>query len=184
MNYFCKVNNYPNGEFFDEIIPERAPIGWSVSSVGDFNGDLYSDILWRMPDGTVALWLMDGLQGTTNVNLGIVGQDWQIAGTADFNGDRYTDILWRNMDGTVVVWLMNQQGQVSLTEEAGRPGQDWQIQKTGDFNGDRNGDILWRNIDGTLAIWFMYGGFRFAQSNVMDVADDWVVTDVLNSGHD
>jgi hypothetical protein len=47
--------------------------GWSVKQVGDFNGDGKSDIAWVNTNGSIAIWLMDGLNMTgTNVVQGAV----------------------------------------------------------------------------------------------------------------
>jgi hypothetical protein len=35
--------------------------GWTISGVGDFNGDNRSDILWQDATGTVVIWMMDGI---------------------------------------------------------------------------------------------------------------------------
>jgi FG-GAP repeat len=67
------------------------PTHWSIAGTGDFNGDGYSDILWRNTNGDVVIWLMNG---TTVLNPGgpsfveNVPTHWFIAGTGDFNGAR------------------------------------------------------------------------------------------------
>ncbi|MGH6690825.1 MAG: hypothetical protein ACREF4_09120 [Gammaproteobacteria bacterium] len=43
--------------------------GWSVFGLGDFNDDARADILWRENDGTVAIWLMNGLTIVTTAPL-------------------------------------------------------------------------------------------------------------------
>ena len=124
----------------------------------DFNGDGFSDILWRNDSGTVTDWL--GQQNGTFVdnvaNLNItVPNDWKIAGTGDFNGDGKVDILWRAGDGTVRDWLGQANGafvgnvsNLNITVP-----NNWHVAGTGDFNGDGRSDILWRADDGTVRDW-------------------------------
>jgi hypothetical protein len=184
-----------SGQFASDLVPRSylydGPIDpnciplprWKIISVADFNGDLYSDILWRNKCGTLAIWLNDpfGSDGPfAAARVGSAGLDWQIAGTADFNGDRRSDILWRNADGTVVVWLMN--GWTAEGETTGRPPLDLQIQKVGDFNGDGSADILWRHTSGILAIWLMYGGLNFAQAYPGGLDNAWSVISVAEFG--
>src|SRR5205085_5293340 len=35
---------------------------WQIVGVGNFDGDLYSDLVWQHPDGRVSMWLL-GLNG-------------------------------------------------------------------------------------------------------------------------
>jgi Trypsin len=157
---------------------------WSIISIADFNGDRYSDILWRNKCGTLSIWLnvyeYYSRPVFAEARAGAAGLDWQIAGTGDFNFDRRSDILWRNTDGTVSVWLMN--GWIAAGEGAGRPPLDWQIQKVGDFNGDGSSDILWRHTSGILAIWLMYGGLNFAQAYPGGLDNAWSVIGVAEFG--
>ncbi len=78
-----------------------------VQSTGDFNADGKADLLWRKSDGTVAMWLMNGITPTIQAVIGTIDTTWQIAGTGDFDGDGKADILWRKSDGTLAMWLMN-----------------------------------------------------------------------------
>jgi hypothetical protein len=41
---------------------------WQLYATGDFDGDGIFDIVWRRPDGTLTLWLMEGLGAPTVIN--------------------------------------------------------------------------------------------------------------------
>jgi len=71
----------------------------------DFNGDGYSDILWRNPNTGVTWiqYLREGqIFGGKALSISI-GAPWE-AHTADFNNDNHPDILWRNKN-TGVMWV-------------------------------------------------------------------------------
>jgi hypothetical protein len=72
--------------------------GWTISAVGDFNGDDRADILWRSVSGEVAIWLMDDGTVASSRIVANIWTGWSITGTGDFDGDRRTDILWQARD--------------------------------------------------------------------------------------
>ncbi len=95
----------------------------------DFDGDGNSDILWRdTSTGTVAIWLLNGLQVAQSGSLGAVPSNWTIALTGDFDGDGKSDILWRDTStGTAAIWFMNGL-QISSSAGLGTVAADWTIQ--------------------------------------------------------
>jgi Ca2+-binding RTX toxin-like protein len=121
--------------------------------IDDFNGDHFSDVLWRNDSGSVVTFLGQpngAFVGNVNFNLN-PGTDWHIAGTGDFNGDGYADILWRSDSGAVVDLLGQSNGAfVGNVNFNLNPGTDWHIAGTGDFNGDGFDDILWRSDSGAV----------------------------------
>jgi hypothetical protein len=48
--------------------------GWRVASVGDFNDDGRSDILWQNSSGAVVIWEMNGASVIGGASLGIAAQ--------------------------------------------------------------------------------------------------------------
>jgi alpha-tubulin suppressor-like RCC1 family protein len=147
---------------------------WSISHVGDFNGDGKADILWRSNSGAVTLWLMDGATVTSAV--GLLGPDpnWSITHVGDFNGDGKADILWRKNDGSVTQWLMNGN---SVTSTVGLLGADpnWRVTHLGDYDGDGKADILWRNtVDGSITMWLMNGAAIATAAGILGPGP-WVV---------
>jgi hypothetical protein len=57
------------------------PQTWSVSGVGDFNGDARADIAWRNDDGSPSEWLMNAttIASADLINGGVqVPQEWMI----------------------------------------------------------------------------------------------------------
>jgi hypothetical protein len=78
--------------------------------------------------GTVAIWLMNGLQVLQTGSLGAVPSNWIVAETGDFDGDGRTDILWRDTSGgTAAIWFMNGLA-VSSSAAVGTVTTDWTIE--------------------------------------------------------
>jgi hypothetical protein len=53
---------------------------WIIAETGDFNGDGFSDILWRNANGDVAIWLINGTQILSAPDVGNVPMSWTIQG--------------------------------------------------------------------------------------------------------
>lgn len=107
---FSEWLGQPNGGFVTNGVTAGAQVAtaWTIVGVGDFNGDRYSDLLWRSNSGELADWLGRSDGGfTDNVSNAYyqVGLDWQIVGTGDYNGDGRADVLWRSSSGALSNWL-------------------------------------------------------------------------------
>jgi Ca2+-binding RTX toxin-like protein len=174
-----------NGSFSGNggVVNQNVSLDWKIAGTADFNGDGFSDILWRNTNGQLSQWLGTANGGFTS-NGGIVNQnvplDWKIAGTVDFNGDGFSDILWRNTNGQLSQWLGTANG--GFTGNGGivnqTVGNDWKIAGTADFNGDGRADILWRNDNGQLSQWLgtANGGFTGNGGIVnQTVGNDWKI---------
>jgi hypothetical protein len=133
----------------------------SINTKPDFNNDGASDVLWQKSDtGERYVWLMNGTQYSSGVNLGtVLPIAWDMVSTGDFDGDSSVDILWRNQSsGECYIWLMNgTQFKAGVNLGTVLP-TSWQIVGTGDFDGDGKVDILWQNVSsGERYIWLMNG---------------------------
>jgi len=123
---------------------------------GDFDGDGISDLLWQNNDGSVSIWLMNGLCfRSASVILG-AGTNWIPTRVGDFDGDGKSDILWQHLDGSVSIWLMNGLNYTNAGVVLG-PGTGWQVKQLADFNGDGKSDILWQHSNGSASLWLMGG---------------------------
>jgi hypothetical protein len=144
----------------------------------DFNGDGFSDILWRDDSGLTTDWIAQaggGFYGNSATFLAQVDNSWHIVGTGDFNGDGRVDLLWRNKDGTVTNWLADSNGGFygNAANFLTQLDNGWQIAGTGDFNGDGRADILWRSGSGLVTDWIAEanGSFYGNSANFLAQAD-------------
>ena len=131
-------------------------VGHLCAGTHDFNGDGFSDVLWRDTGGDVGMWLMNGATISQAAGVANVPTVWSAVGQRDFNGDGKADILWTDTSGDVGMWLMNG---TQITQAAGVANVPtvWSVAGTGDFNGDGKGDILWHDTSGNVGIWLMNG---------------------------
>ncbi|OYY73043.1 VCBS repeat-containing protein, partial [Sphingomonas sp. 28-63-12] len=174
-----------NGGYIDNssVSYYAVPTSYKVVGVGDFNGDGFSDILWRSSTGTITDWLgtangsfqVNDANSTTSAPL-----DWNVAGTGDFNGDGRSDIVWRRVNGELSDWLGQPNGGfVSNGSVAGAVVETrWTITGVGDFNGDGRSDLLWRSTSGELVDWLGRpdGGFSDNTPNAYyQVGTEWQV---------
>jgi FG-GAP-like repeat len=111
------------------------PAQSSIAGTGDFDGDGYSDILWRDNLGNVRIWLLgtttDSLNIRSSADLGNVPLSWSIVQTADYNGDGFSDILWEDNTGNLKAWFM-QGTTVAKTQTLGNIGLNWTVQSLND----------------------------------------------------
>jgi hypothetical protein len=130
---------------------------WQIQSVGDFDGNGESDILWQcLPQapatacgnaiaGTVATWqFSNGDYGWTTWP-GALDGNWQVQGVGDFDGNGESDILWRCLPqapatacgdaiaGSVAIWQFSN-GNYGWTTWPGALDDSWLIQSVGRFD--------------------------------------------------
>ena len=88
--------------------------------IGDLNGDKRDDVIVRLPDGNVDVWLVDAQgKGTTPTRVGWADPAAKIVGIGDLNGDKRDDVIVRLPDGNVDVWLVDAQGKGTTPTRVG-----------------------------------------------------------------
>ena len=95
-----------NREFINEAIG-TVPVGYTLARLADFTGDGKSDLLFSNPQGKLTLWVMNGINIQSQIDLPPVDPSWILLAIADLNGDGTTDLVFKKPDDTLVVWLMN-----------------------------------------------------------------------------
>lgn len=136
---------------------------------GDLNNDERSDLLLRGPDGTVALWRLDGTTVADRSTVGMASADWSVVGTGDFNANGTQDLVLQQQAGPLLDWSRAFSGAVTPFPLPD-PGPGWRALQTGHFDDDPAADLLFQHADGRVAIWFM-GGWQNPDGTVAAMAD-------------
>jgi hypothetical protein len=136
---------------------------WEIASIGDFDGDQVSDVLWRnrtTGDNAIGFLVNNDIEEVywyaypTNP---VVISAWKVVGTGDFDGDGRSEILWRNgSTGANVVWRFTDFESNTAFVATGLPtvSAPWKVAGVGDFNGDGHSDVLWRHpVAGANVVW-------------------------------
>ena len=63
-----------------DTVVATLPDYWQIADIGDYTGDLASDILWREDTGTIVLWEMDGGTIVDDTAVHTIATHWNIVG--------------------------------------------------------------------------------------------------------
>jgi hypothetical protein len=135
---------------------------WRIVDSGDLDGDGKPDVLFQHADGSLAVWIMNGITRTSAQFLNPSNQgnsSWKAIALGDFNADGKLDLLFQNTNGTLGVWHLNG---LNLSSVAiltpNNPGDaGWKAVGVGEFNGDNKTDIVFQHTNGSLGVWYMNG---------------------------
>ena len=185
-NVTTDIDNRTNSTFGEISVDTRvsAYADWIDGIIGtpqetvvnsDFDGDGDSDLLLRnSKSGRNQVWLMEGGDRASTINLPSRNSNWEFAAAGDFDGDGDSDLLLRNSkSGRNEVWLMEGGDRASTINLPSR-NSDWNVVGVGDLNGDDSSDILWRNSkNGRNQVWLMNGTRRESIVNLPARSNSW-----------
>jgi hypothetical protein len=120
--------------------------------VSDFDGDGFSDVLWRWDERSGVLYAY--FRGSTVCTISTcpptIEPYQQAQALGDFDGDGNTDVFWRNpSSGQNLLMLAAIYERLLPTTSTA-----WSVVGAGDFDGDDQSDLLWRNaVSGVNTIW-------------------------------
>lgn len=145
------------------VIPGPPGTGWTIPTLGDFNGDGLNDVLWYNPSANrFAVWLMNGTHVLAKgPELAGMGNTWTIAGGGDFNFDNLSDVPWFNpTTNQIAIWLMDGTQVLARGPLIAGPvaGGGWTSVATADFNRDGMTDYLLSNADRSVATVLLMDG--------------------------
>jgi FG-GAP-like repeat len=144
-----------------EGLEDRA--GWDLGTVGDFDGDGLSGLLWANARSSSALvWAVAGTQVTQRGApfAAPSGPGWVPLIGADYDGDFVADVLWYNAARNVItVWLMDGTAVRERGPEIPGPaGGGWEPVGAPDMNRDHLADMVWFNpARNVMRVWLMNG---------------------------
>ena len=122
---------------------------WSVAATGDFNGDGFSDLVYRQSGN--GLTEIQFLKGTANVSGGVIANNpfdasWSIIAAGNFNGDGKSDLVWQQPSGgqTQIMLLdgNNNAGGGAITSNPFDS--SWKIVTSGDFTASGTDGLVWQ----------------------------------------
>jgi hypothetical protein len=135
-------------EWCSRVIWTESNPAWQILDLADFDGDRYTDILWRNSStGQVYIQLVTHYYiKAYNVVWKEPNLSWQIVAATDLNGDGKADLLWRNMTtGAVYIMYMNGLLVQSRGYFSESRTMDWTLAAAGDIDGDGDSDLIWRH---------------------------------------
>ncbi len=123
---------------------------WDVQAMGDLDGDLYGDLVWRYtvvdsPDtGVSYIWFTNGTSVTQVRKRGGAPLTWTLLGAADLNGDGMADMLYIDPNNNMRV-LMGTANRTCANLSAGSIPAGYTALSFSNFTGNGRGDVLVRN---------------------------------------
>jgi hypothetical protein len=172
------------------VTPEFGGRRWRLASLGDFDGDGRTDLLWERrwsdsqanppfgSDGVTMLWLLDGgaIKGARMLPLTGIGL-WTPVGAGDVDGNGTADILWRGALGGTGLWLMANGDLVQAITLPTVADPDWTIAAVNDISGDGSADLVWRHrVFGLTAAWLLQGSTLAGFANLPTVSpEQWTL---------
>lgn len=161
--WFFRGATLDSGDFFQPS-PLVDP-AWRLFSSGDFDNDGKADLAFSHPDGSCAIWHMDGMSlrpsGAALLNPSApLGGSFKPVATGDFNSDGKPDVILQNEDdGSIQVAHLNDTTVIStaplIPDRAADPG--WKVVGAADFDSDGKSDLVLSHPDGRVALWYLNG---------------------------
>ena len=167
--WFMNGTEKVGSEVFDSL-----DSGWEVKGVVDATGNGTPDIyLFNRAAGEVELWLMEGLEKETVIEITNPHPDrddidpvWEMMAVYDLNGSGEPDIIWQALEGPneghLAVWMMEDQQAYQTNRLYNVPGKpyvdpNWEIGSIYDLLGDGEPEVIWQAVGGAhedqLAYW-------------------------------
>lgn len=180
----------PNGESAMDTpslsMPAASPTGLSDDflagraspKINDFNGDQQADLFFQHADGTMAVWLLNGIDLIISQILEPnENREGCLVANGDMNRDGKMDLLFQQPDGRLAIQYLRI---ITQTETEILPGvavaAGWRLAATGEFNGDEQLDLVFQHADGAIEVWLMNGPIlarKMPTSPTGPIGSDW-----------
>lgn len=162
LRKFNESIDFEIGKLDKSIVVSKnlTPVG-----IADFNGDGYSDILWKNKNGMVSvLYLAENVSLWQDVAK--LAKNESVLGAGDFVGDTTADfVITNNKTALFTVYSFTKNGLINKTTSQLASGETPSpIIKIGDFDGDQKDEILTLESFGENSFWFV-DRFSFDANN-------------------
>ena len=156
--------------------------GLTPLGLGDVDGDMRADLLWRSSGGAVSGWRLEGLSIAESAPVaGIaasVASAWQPVGLRDLDGDTRADLVWQHASGAVGFWGLDGLARVSHGVLSTGFSPEWRVALVTDLNGDDRADLVWRHAQtGDVRGWLMDGFARLQGGFIRRSAPHWALVE-------
>jgi VCBS repeat-containing protein len=158
----------------------NAGFGTRGETVGDFDGNNVSDLLFRnATNGNIEIFTT-GPNGTTSKIIETIEVEWTFKAVGDIDGDGNDDVVFRNtVTGDVGAWIMRHDGMPSDWRPLGKINAESDIKGIGDFNQDGFNDVLFANLGtGQIDVHFQGKDGQGSTVNIGTADPGWSVAGV------
>jgi hypothetical protein len=156
----------------------------NFARLGNFNGDLASDLLFQLQDGTLMIDDLSGNQITAVAFPGQVGPEWQLQGLRDFGKDGTDDLFYRRSDGALQIDQIAN-NQIPIVNMIGHIGDEWNLGGFGDFNGDGTNDVIWqRTADQMLMVYDINNNTVISTTLAGRIGPEWQLVSTADFNSD
>ena len=143
------------------ILASSVSSAWTLTTLGDLDGDDIPELFWKSSSGTVNAWFLNSncqYVRSTNINSSALSRYWRLAGCGDVNGDGRVELFFHNTSsGATRTWFLGSDGALerSVAIYSNGISSGWTLRTCGDVDGDGNVELFWQRSDGDTRTWFL-----------------------------
>jgi hypothetical protein len=100
----------------------QAASGLTAVGTGDFNGDGFSDALFKKVSGQAVVWFMYGDIRTGTKTIAKPGPAFNLSGSGDVDSNGYSDLIWTDASNNATATLLGGPSSLASTTVIGSAG--------------------------------------------------------------
>ena len=155
------------------ILAGSVSSAWTLTTLGDLDGDGIPELFWRSSSGFVNAWFLNSncqYVRSTNINSSAISSSWRLGGCGDVNGDGRVELFFHNTSsGATRTWFLGSDGALerSVAIYSNGIASGWTLRTCGDVDGDGNVELFWQRSNGDTRTWFLNTNGQWASSAVI-----------------